>query len=346
VSAPAFAVPPELEARRPPEARGLARDQVRLMVTTRGDGRFVHATFADLPGFLDPGDLLVINTSATLPAAVPARLADETPVELRLATPAPQMGEESWWVVELRSADGAEPFDRPRAGERLELPGGSEARIVAPYAGGRRLWLAKIRAGEPVSEYLWRYGHPIRYRYVDDEHPLAAYQTAYATEPGSAEMPSAGRPFTPRLVTALVARGIQIAPITLHAGVSSPERDEPPIAERYQVSESTARLVNATHDWGSRVIAVGTTVVRALETAATERGEVAAARGWTNAVITPERDLLAVDGLLTGWHQPEASHLRLLEAALGEELLTRSYAAALEHGYLWHEFGDSQLILP
>jgi S-adenosylmethionine:tRNA ribosyltransferase-isomerase len=344
VSAPAFALPPELEAAEPPERRGVARDEVRLMVVERGSDEVTHASFRDLPEFLAPGDLVVVNNSATLPAAVPARLADGSEAELRFASPAPGMADARWWVVEARSADGAEP--RAPARGRAELPGGATATIVAPYAGGERLWLASVRVGEPVEEYLLRYGHPIRYGYVAGEHALPAYQNAYALVPGSAEMPSAGRPFTPRLVTALVARGIGVAPITLHAGVSSPERGEAPIAERFEVPEATARLVTATRGWGGRVVAVGTTVVRALETAAAPDGSVAPARGWTNVVVTPRRGLRAVDGLVTGWHEPEASHLRLLEAALGPELLARSYDAALEHGYLWHEFGDAQLVLP
>jgi S-adenosylmethionine:tRNA ribosyltransferase-isomerase len=158
-------------------------------------------------------------------------------------------------------------------------------------------------------------------------------------------MPSAARPFSGELVASLVARGVLIAPITLHAGLSSPERHEPPQPERYRVPAPTARLVNAVRGWGGRVIAVGTTVVRALETVATAGGLVAG-EGWTNVVITPERGVRAVDGLLTGWHEPRASHLQMLEAILGAELLERSYAAALDRGYLWHEFGDSHLILP
>jgi S-adenosylmethionine:tRNA ribosyltransferase-isomerase len=339
-----FEVPPALEAREPPEARGLARDQVRLLVARRADGRLIHACFRDLPEFLDPGDLLVINDSATLPSAVAATRGDGSAVELRLATPAPRMPSGEWWVVELRSADGAAPLAAV-AGERLTLPGGATAAIVSPHTGGARLWLARVRTGEPVPEYLWRYGHPIRYAYVRAEWPLDAYQTAYARDPGSAEMPSAGRPFTPELVTRLVADGILIAPVTLHAGVSSPERGESPHAERYSVPRSTARLVNAVREWGGRVIAVGTTVVRALETVATPDG-VFASEGWTNRVITRDYGPQAIDGLLTGWHEPEASHLDLLRAVAGEELLAASYEAALEHGYLWHEFGDSHLILP
>ena len=222
----------------------------------------------------------MINDSATLPAAVAATRADGSAAELRLATPAPRLPGGAWWVVELRSPDGGSPLGAA-AGERLTLPGGAAAAIVAPYSGGTRLWLARVRTGEPVPEYLWRYGHPIRYGYVPAEWPLDAYQTAYAREPGSAEMPSAGRPFTPELVTRLVARGILIAPVTLHAGVSSPERGEPPHAERYSVPRSTARLVNAVHDWGARVIAVGTTVVRALRRSRPPRASSRARAGRT-----------------------------------------------------------------
>jgi S-adenosylmethionine:tRNA ribosyltransferase-isomerase len=349
VSAPAFAVPPELEAAEPPEARGIGRDGVRLMVVRRGRGEIEHACFRDLPDLLDPGDLIVVNNSATLPAAVPARLSGGGEIELRFAGPANGKAGTVpvvWWVVEVRTADGSAPWRSGALRGLVELPGGATATIVAPYAGSARLWLAGVRAGEPVEDYLLRYGHPVRYGYVPAEQPLAAYQNAFAIHPGSAEMPSAGRPLTPELVTALVARGIQVAPITLHTGLSSPERGEGPIAERFEVTATTARLVTATRGWGGRVVAVGTTVVRALETAADDDGSVAPAHGWTREVITPRRGLRAVDGLLTGWHEPEATHLDMLEAALGPALLARSYDEALERGYLWHEFGDAQLILP
>jgi S-adenosylmethionine:tRNA ribosyltransferase-isomerase len=332
-------LPGALEAREPPEARGLRRDDVRLMVARRGDGEIEHARFRDLPAFLTPGDVLVVNDSATLPAAVDARTARGEAVELRFATPAPALPARTWWIVELRDA-------RPRAGERLALPGGAAAELVAPYAGGRRLWLARVAAATPVVELLARHGRPIRYGYVPAAWPLEAYQTVFAREPGSAEMPSAGRPFTPELVARLASAGVALAPVTLHAGVSSPERGEPPYPERYAVPEATARLVNAAHERGARAIAVGTTAVRALETVAQPDGTVAPAAGWTNLVVDPDRGLRAVDALVTGWHEPRASHLRLLEAAAGEPLLARSYGAALQRGYLWHEFGDSHLVLP
>jgi S-adenosylmethionine:tRNA ribosyltransferase-isomerase len=340
VSAVSFDLPHALEATAPPEARGLNRDEVRLMVAERDSGRIEHAQFADLPRYLDPGDLLVVNTSKTMPAALAATREDGTELTLHVATQAPHMPGERWWVVELREAT------HMRAGELVAVGGGASFELAAPYAGGTRLWLARFHGATPLPSHLARHGRPIRYSYVREEWPLSDYQTAFALQPGSAEMPSAGRPFTPALITRLVAQGILVAPLVLHTGVSSPERHEPPYPERYGVPRKTAELVNHVHVSGGRVIAVGTTVVRALETAAAPDGSVTAGEGWTGLVVTPERGLFAVDGLITGWHEPQASHLQLLEAAAGEPLLRRSYDAALTAGYLWHEFGDSHLVLP
>jgi S-adenosylmethionine:tRNA ribosyltransferase-isomerase len=344
VTAYAFDVPETLEAREPAEERGLRRDEVRLLVAQRSDGAISHRRFADLPEVLKPGDLLVVNVSATIPAAVSARRPDGERVTVHFATPAPQLAD-GWWVVELRSSDGGRPL-RATVGERISLDGGAELELVAPYASGARLLLARFGGFDSVTGYLERHGRPIRYGYVSDPWPLAAYQNVYATTPGSVEMASAGRPFTPELITSLIARGVLFAPITLHCGVSSPERHESPMPERFEVSEPTAALIGAVHGWGGRVVAVGTTVVRALETVAQPDGSVAAGSGWTSLVITPARGLWLVDGLITGWHEPEASHLEMLEAAAGAPLLARSYDAALASGYLWHEFGDSHLVLP
>jgi S-adenosylmethionine:tRNA ribosyltransferase-isomerase len=342
-AAASFELPPALEAHEPPEARGLARDGVRLLVATRSDGRLEHARFSDLPAHLRAGDVLVVNTSATVPAAVDARRADGTPVELRFATVPPHLPDGRWWLVELRTGPPERaPLRGGRAGERLELPGDATAELLAPWAGSARLWLARLHGDDPQL----RHGHPVRYGYVPEPWPLDAYQTAFALQPGSAEMPSAGRPFTPELVARLVAGGVHIAPVLLHAGLSSPELGEPPLPERVLVSEHTARLVNAVRGWGGRVVAVGTTVVRALESAAGDDGAVQPVRGFTRLVVTPERGLRVVDGLVTGWHEPRATHLELLEAVAGPDLLVRSYAEALRAGYLWHEFGDSHLVLP
>ncbi|MGZ4215711.1 MAG: S-adenosylmethionine:tRNA ribosyltransferase-isomerase [Solirubrobacteraceae bacterium] len=344
MTAYAFDVPAALEARQPPEERGLRRDEVRLLVARRSDGSVSHRRFADLVDVLDAGDLLVVNVSATIPAVVSARRPDGERVTVHFATPAPQLAD-GWWVVELRSSDGGRPL-RASVGERISLDGGAELELVAPYASGARLVLARIDGADSVIGYLERHGRPIRYGYVKSPWPLDAYQNVYATTPGSAEMASAGRPFTPELITQLIARGVLFAPITLHCGVSSPERHEAPLPERFEVPEQTAALIRAVREWGGRVVAVGTTVVRALESVAQPDGAVAAGAGWTGLVVTPGRGLWLVDGLITGWHEPEASHLEMLEAAAGPQLLARSYDAALACGYLWHEFGDSHLVLP
>jgi S-adenosylmethionine:tRNA ribosyltransferase-isomerase len=278
-----------------------------------------------------------------MPAALAASRADGRTVTLHVATRAPHMPGERWWVVELRGPDGPE---RGEPGERVDVAGGASFELAAPYAGGTRLWLARFDGDSGLPAHLARHGRPIRYSYVGEQRPLADYQTAFALTPGSAEMPSAGRPFTPALIARLVAQGVLFAPLLLHTGVSSPERHEPPYPERYAVPETTAVLVNHVRERGGRVIAVGTTAVRALESAAAPDGIVRAADGWTGLVVTPERGLAATDGLITGWHEPAASHLQLLEAAAGPDLLRRSYAEALAAGYLWHEFGDSHLILP
>jgi S-adenosylmethionine:tRNA ribosyltransferase-isomerase len=349
-----FSLPPHLEASAPPEARGLARDEVRLMVSYLTSGEIIHSRFRRLPEFLAPGDVLVINTSRTLPAALPAQRQDGGFLELHLSTHLPGGS----WSVELRQVEGEKslPFTSARPGESLALPGGGAVTLLAPYqpvAGGLqaeprrvRLWVADLKLPQPVEEYLARHGFPIRYSYVEGRWPLHDYQTVYATQPGSAEMPSAGRAFTPELITRLVAQGVIIAPLLLHTGVASLEEGEPPYPEPYRVPEKTADLVNAARREGRRVISVGTTAVRALETVTGKNGKVHAGEGWTSLVITPERGLGAVNGLLTGLHEPRSSHLSMLAALAGSDHLRQTYAAALEQEYLWHEFGDLHLILP
>jgi S-adenosylmethionine:tRNA ribosyltransferase-isomerase len=329
VSALALPIPPAAEA--PPAAR----DAVRLLVVGGGEPR--HARFGALP------DLLVINTSATLPAALPARRAGRRDAALHLSTPAPgERDDAGRWVVELRAA--GERVRDARAGERLELPGGALAELLAPYLG-TRLWVAALSLPQPLLAYLARHGGPIRYRHAGADWPLEAYQTVYADEPGSAEMPSAGRPFTAELVTRLVARGVDVAPLVLHTGVSSLERGERPYPERFRVPGSTAARVELARRLGGRVIAVGTTAVRALESAADEDGRVRGAGGWTELVIDPPRGVRAVDGVLTGFHDAGASHLELLEAVADRAVLERAYGVAARAGYRRHEFGDLMLLV-
>ena len=252
----AFELPARLEATEPPP--GARRGAAARRVDARASST---TSFTDLPDLLRPGDLLVVNTSATLPAALPAG----GTLRLHLSTPLPGAfpddGAERW-VVELR--DGTAPYRRGRAGERLPLPAGGEAELLAPYLGGQRLWAARLTLPEPLLAYLDQHGEPIRYRHLPAPRPLSDFQTIFALEPGSAEMPSAGRPFSRRVLDALAARGVGVADVTLHCGVSSLERGEMPYPERFKVPAATAGAVNA----AERVIAVGTTVVRALETAA------------------------------------------------------------------------------
>ncbi|MFE2601213.1 S-adenosylmethionine:tRNA ribosyltransferase-isomerase [Streptomyces sp. NPDC059396] len=369
----ALRVPEELSARVPAEQRGSGRDDVRLLVS-RGT-EVTHHTFRELPGQLRAGDVLVVNTSMTLPAAVNGRLGGQR-VVVHFST----RGEDGRWAVELRelsaASDAGAGTTMPRPGGPpgavVRLPGGEHLVLEEPLdPEGVRLWWARVSYAD-VPGLLRRYGRPIRYGYTERDQPLSAYQTVFALPSpdgsSSAEMPSAGRPFTAALVAELVSRGVLFAPLTLHTGVASAEAHEPPYPERFEVPGTTARLVNSARAAraaagtggardgvtggavsgavGGRIIAVGTTAVRALESATGANGVVRAASGWTDLVITPRRGVRAVDGLLTGLHEPEASHLLMLEAIAGREALTRGYEEALERRYLWHEFGDVHLLLP
>jgi S-adenosylmethionine:tRNA ribosyltransferase-isomerase len=338
-----FTLPADGEAGAPPEDRGLLRDEVRLMAV-RPDG-LDHRRFRDLPELLEPGDLVVVNTSATLPARVEARGADDRIVPLHVSTEL----DDGSWVVEVRRPRNDGPDLGIEPGTVLLLPGDVWLHLQEPYprpAPGSRLWRARTDPRVPAAVYLPVHGRPIGYGHLSREVRLPELQNVYADEPGSAEMASAGRPFSGRVFTRLAARGIPVVPLTLHTGVSSPELHEPPYPERFRVPEVTARLVTSTRDAGRRVVAVGTTVTRALETATDDGGVVRPTAGWTDLVLGPDRPARTVTGLVTGLHVPEASHLLLLEAVAGEDLVARAYAAAAEQGYLWHEFGDSMLFLP
>jgi S-adenosylmethionine:tRNA ribosyltransferase-isomerase len=340
-----FALPPELEAPSPPENRGMTRDSVRMLVATQSDGSLVHSHFSELPRFLDEGDLVVINTSGTLAAELDGTAPDGAAVEVHLSTRLPA----GLWTVEVRRDGRAHLGASP--GDVIRLAGGAHVVLLAPYSPGPgglgvRLWVAQIETPERLHSFLTRHGRPIRYGHVRGSYPIAAYQNVYVTEPGSAEMPSAGRPFTPEVLTRLAAKGVGVAPLLLHTGVASLEANEPPYAEYFRVSLATAHRVNDTRRTGGRVIAIGTTVVRALESVVDEHGHVHPNEGWTETVVSPERPVRSIDGFLTGWHEPEASHLAMLEAIAGRPLLQASYDAALAEGYLWHEFGDVHLILP
>ncbi|MFI9650259.1 S-adenosylmethionine:tRNA ribosyltransferase-isomerase [Streptomyces sp. NPDC052040] len=368
-------VPGELAARVPVEQRGpgLDRDSVRLLVS-RGS-EVAHHTFRELPGLLRAGDVLVVNTSPTLAAAV-----DGTAGGARVVVHFSTRGDDGRWAVELREPDGRGTTRPPgpgarggSAGREVRLPGGARLVLEEPLSPeGDRLWWS--RPSDPdVPGLLARHGRPIRYSYTERDQPLSAYRTVFALPygdgAGSAEMPSAARPFTARMVAELVSRGVQFAPVTLHTGVASAEAGEPPYPERFAVPEASARLINAARSRraggrvppgragsgeradggdgpGGRVIAVGTTAVRAVESAAGADGVVRAREGWTGLVVTPERGVRVVEGLLTGLHEPGASHLLMLEAVAGRAAVRRGYEEALAGLYLWHEFGDAHLLLP
>ncbi|MFI6658507.1 S-adenosylmethionine:tRNA ribosyltransferase-isomerase [Streptomyces sp. NPDC050523] len=344
----AVQVPEEQSARVPVEQRGagLGRDAVRLLVS-RGM-EVSHHTFRELPRLLRAGDLLVVNTSPTLAAAVDGRVG-----QARVVVHFSTRGDDGRWAVELRDPDG-KGTTRARAGApagtEVRVPGGVRLVLEEPLSvHADRLWWARV-SGAEVLGMLREHGRPIRYSYTERDQPLSVYQTVFALPSpdgtGSAEMPSAGRPFTARLVAELVSRGVQFAPVTLHTGVASMETHEPPYPERFSVPEASARLINAAKAGDRRVVAVGTTAVRAVESAAGPDGAVHAREGWTDLVVTPERGVRVVDGLLTGLHEPAASHLLMLEAIAGRAAVDRSYDEALRGHYLWHEFGDVHLILP
>lgn len=334
-----FVLPPELEAHEPPEARGLTRDGVRMLVSYKNSDRIAHRRFADLSAFLRPGDLLVVNTSATLPAALTAHRSDGPEIAMHVSTKLPA----GLFVVEFRTPVAKAPVTQ---GETFTLPGGASAVALAPYPGSTRLWVTRLDLPESLLPYLERWGRPIAYPYIHGSWPIEAYQNVYASAPGSAEMASAGRPFTPEIIDRLTLEGGRFVSILLHTGVASLEHDEPPYEEYFEVPHETALALQRARNGKGRVIAVGTTVVRALESSVDAAGRPIASRGWTDLIVNPQRGVKVIDGLLTGFHEAKATHISMLETILGRTHLERAYRAALENGYLWHEFGDLHLILP
>jgi S-adenosylmethionine:tRNA ribosyltransferase-isomerase len=338
-----FALPPELEAHEPPEYRGLRRDQVRLLVLPRFEGAVTHTRFGALGDYLRAGDLLVVNSSRTLPGLLRAHDQRGESVEVRLA----RRRSDRWWDALL--LDGRTHVGR--RGMLLEFGADLLARVDDRHPELPFLWRLQFnRCCLDLLDHIYRLGEPVGYNYVKGSLPIDLYQTVYAAEPGSVEMPSAGRPFTWELLLKLRRLGVGFASIVLHTGLSSTRDDivdatHPNYEEEYEVSDITARAVNETHHRGGRVIAVGTTVVRALETAARDDGTVEPRRGWTRLHIDDNHKLLVVEGLFTGLHEPQASHLDLLSAFVKPARLQAAYLEALERGYLWHEFGDTNLIL-
>ncbi|MGH8911227.1 MAG: S-adenosylmethionine:tRNA ribosyltransferase-isomerase, partial [Acidimicrobiia bacterium] len=326
----------------PPERRGVARDGVKLMVAGQEEDAVRHTTFSHIGDALVPGDLLVINVSATGPASLEGRAEDGSPIRLHISSP---LGGNLWTVEPRQPVGVGSERILDFAGGVISLAGGASAVLFAADSRSPRLWVAELQGVKDLGRYLERHGQPVRYSHTDNRWPLDDYQSVYANQPGSVEMPSAGRPFTTGLITSLMAAGVLFAPLVLHAGLASFEAGERPDAERYRVPEATAALVNHVRGEGGRVVAVGTTSVRALETVTDSRGQVHPGNGLTELVVTPQRGVRAVDGLITGWHDAGASHLDLVSAVAGADLLDECYHEARRHGYLWHEFGDSLLVM-
>jgi S-adenosylmethionine:tRNA ribosyltransferase-isomerase len=375
-----FELPDELSAQAPPEKRGLSRDGLRLLAADRRTGNVTHARFDRIADFLHPGDCLVFNASRTLPAVLPAmaapaawgergpesgaipagapeRAADGIPAGTRLQIRLARRWGDGLWSVLILDAN-EEPWIGDFRGTRLAFstgaPGGSgglTGEVLERDPCVERLW--KIRfslRGQDLMQSLSRLGSPVRYWYAAGPWGLDDYQTVYAREPGSVEMPSAGRAFTWKLLMDLRRKGVGTAFLVLHAGLSSYMDEEydarkPASVESFRLEEAAARAVNQAKSAGGRIIAVGTTVVRALESIADHAGRVRAAEGETALRIFPGYRLKSVDGLLTGFHEPAASHLDLLTAFMPPDRLKSVYDAALRGKYLWHEFGDANLIL-
>jgi S-adenosylmethionine:tRNA ribosyltransferase-isomerase len=344
-----FQLPDELSAKEPPERRGIARDQVRLMAIDRSTHSVMHTRFNQLADFLRAGDLLVFNSSRTLPAALSGRVEqDAQAIEVRLAE---RLSGNSWLALLLwkqEDSPGAEPY----AGMNIEFGRGLSCRLLERDPRIPRLWkLGFSESGTRLLDLIYRVGQPIRYNYLAAPCHLDYYQNVYATEPGSAEMPSAGRPFTWQLLFALRRASIDSAYLMLHAGLSSYmddrlDRQHLASEEEYSIPEATAQKIKSARTRGGRIVAVGTTVVRALESIAlVTGGNLRAYHGYTSLRLTATRQLRVVDGLLTGLHEPQASHLDLLCAFLPVDVVRAAYQEAISRNYLWHEFGDLNLIL-
>ena len=334
-----IAPPPQLRAALPAELRGLRRDGAKLCVVDRATRYITHTTVARLDDHLEAGDVLVVNSSRTLPGALVVRRANGTTVQLR-----PAMQRPDGWdalAVEVTAPHRNVTLD---IAETLTAPNGLLLRVISRRASAPLLWRLNIEAGDGLDALL-RDGEPIRYSYVPNHVPLEHYQTVYATVPGSVETPSAGRHLTWELLNRLRTKGVNVADIVLHCTISSMQDDDvdlrkPLIEEWFRVDERAAQVANSAR----RVIAVGTTVIRALESTVDASGMIRAAEGWTNLLIRPDSNLRSIDGLLTGLHEPPATHLDMLRAVVDADLLERAYAEVREREYLWHEFGDAMLI--
>jgi S-adenosylmethionine:tRNA ribosyltransferase-isomerase len=342
------------------------RDHVRLMavdpqVTAAGDFPFVH-----LAELLEPGDLVVVNDAATLPASLAGVTGAGAAVELRLVGPhglAERDGDSLWYAAVLGAGDWrtptehrAEPPALPEGtrivfGHTLDHGAGLGAEIVSRTELSPRLVLIRFdRSGDALWQALYAAGKPIQYSYLEGDVPLWSVQTAFAARPWAMEMPSAGRAISGAVLHALRRRGVDIAWLTHAAGLSATGDAAIdaalPLPERYEIPARTVRAVARTRGRGGRVIAVGTTVVRAIEGCVAQHGRLRPGHGVTDLVITAGFRPAVIHGLLTGMHEPESSHFRLLQAFAPRALLEASWEQAARLGYRCHELGDTCLIAP
>lgn len=326
-------------AMSPPEIYGLGRDDVRLMTIDRKTGATGHHSFQDIAQFFEPGDLLVVNNSATIPAALLASIEDKAhQVHLAARQSARQV------IIELRQSDGT-PDERPLDAETpvhiLNASGHvlSQGLVLEKFHPRSRFWT--VCTDHDWYELATREGLPIRYHYVDRPYPINYYQTVFGKIPGSSEMPSASRPFTTDIVDQLKEKGVEIVELTLHTTVSSHEVNDddpnpPLVPEWYDISPTTQSAILLAQRENRSIIALGTTVVRAIETWAQTRRS----QGWTTHLVTPHSQPKVTSGLVTGMHDSFTSHLWLIYAFVPADTLIAAYRQAQAHGYRWHEFGD------
>ena len=340
-----FELPTHLACPQPTELRNISRDDVRLLVTTH-EGQATHDTFSNFDEYLQAGDVLVINTSATIASAFAITLPNGQPGKLHLST---QLTAKNW-LIEIRAVHNntTTRWKEGEEGMEFSLPQGAKLRLKERFYKNDQLldlWVAELSTEQKQKSYMQKHGQPIKYTQLQNPYPLPFYQTFFSFHPGSAEMPSAGRGFTQELLQKLIRKGVVLAPIVLHTGVSSLEEDEKPYPEYMEVDPVTALLINTAKEDGRRVVAVGTTAIRAIESAADAEGVVKAFRGNTELYIEANHQMKVADGLLTGFHEPRASHLHMLQSLAGFEHIERAYQEALKADYYWHQFGDLHLIL-
>jgi S-adenosylmethionine:tRNA ribosyltransferase-isomerase len=343
-----FDLPDELSANKPPELRGINRDMVKLMTIDSSDGATRHSTFNHLADFLRSGDLLVFNSSRTLPASLRTiNAGKDQPTEVRLAEHLP---DDSWLVLILFGNENKND-ELIRPGQKIEFKCNLSAVVENKDQRNPRLWKIWFsQTGSELIDTIHLIGKPIRYGYISAPLPLEYYLTVFAIDPGSSEMPSAGRAFTWKMLFDLKNKNIGTTFLTLHTGLSSYMDDDLSIPhtvgeEEYFIPNGTASKIRTAKAKGGRIIAVGTTVVRALESSASITGKVIAGHSYTNLKITADHDLKITNGLITGFHEPQASHLDLISAFLSPKQIRKAYEEAIQKRYLWHEFGDLCLIL-